>query len=725
MEVIRGEVERVTFVSDEDGYGVIRLRVPGVSDPVTATGYFFDVSPGEFLELTGQWAIHEKYGRQFKAKSYRSLLPSSLEAMRRYLGSGMIRGIGPVLADRIVAKFGEKTFDVMEKDPDRLREVDGIGPVRLECIKKAWDEQKDIRELMQFMQNHGLPGSYAHRIFRCYGKESLNVLKSDPYRVAIDVHGIGFISADKIAMALGIPPDSLIRAKGAILYMLHEVGSDGHVCYPEHLLLDVVSDKLGISRATLLLGLEELERANLVLRDNRSGGDNFVYLPGFHRCEVGAAQRLARIAAMPRPLPPIGPIIEYVQNKLPFALDDRQKEALSTALSSGVTLITGGPGTGKTTLVKALVEASRVLNERIVLAAPTGRAAKRLEESTGQRASTIHRLLEYSPRDGGFSRNERNPLKGDVFVIDETSMLDLVLLYHFLKAVPDGASLVFVGDADQLPSVGPGDVLRDLIESGVFRVIRLNTIYRQARKSAIIINSHRIREGKFPLKHDGRKDRLSDFYFIVREDPEDVIRTMIKLCAERIPARFGLDPIKDVQILTPMNRGPLGTYALNRILQDVFNPGSIQIERGGMRFRPGDKVMQIRNNYEKDVFNGDLGRIVKVDFEYQKVFVDFEGRVIEYDVTELDELSLAYAISIHKAQGSEYPAVIFPVVTHHYVLLQRNLVYTAVTRGKKLVVMIGTYRALALALKNTKLQKRYSLLRERLIEEREKVGERR
>lgn len=722
MEVIKGEVERVTFVSDEDGYGVIRLRVPGMPEPITATGYFFDVSPGEFLELTGLWRMHEKYGRQFQARSYRSLLPASLEAMRRYLGSGMIKGIGPVLADRIVARFGEKTFEIMEKEPDRLQEVEGIGPVRLECIRKAWDEQRDIRELMQFMQSHGLPGSYAHRIFRRYGKDALEVIKSDPYRVAVEVHGIGFISADKIALALGIPENSVIRARGAIIYMLHELGSDGHVCYPKNPLIDAVSDKLGISRDILAQALSELEKEGLVVRDSQLGHDDHIYLPGFYRCELGAAQKLAKIASMPRPLPPVEPVLEYVQKKLPFMLDDRQKEALSAALSSGVVIITGGPGTGKTTLVKAIVEASKMLNMRVVLAAPTGRAAKRLEESTAHRASTIHRLLEYSPRDGRFSRNEQNPLKGDIFVIDEASMLDTVLLYHFLKAVPDRASLVFVGDVDQLPSVGPGEVMRDLIESNMFRVIRLNTIYRQARKSSIIVNSHRIREGKFPLKHHGEGDSLSDFYFIVREDPEEIVRIMIKLCVERIPARFGLDPLKDIQILTPMNRGPLGTYALNRIFQDILNPGTVQIERGGIRLRPGDKVMQVRNNYEKDVFNGDLGRIVRIDREYQKVFVDFDGREVEYDLMDIDEISLAYAISVHKAQGSEYPAVIFPIVTHHFVLLQRNLVYTAVTRGKKLVVMIGTYRALAIALKNTGLHRRFTLLRDRLIEERAKRG---
>lgn len=726
LETLRGEIERITFISGEDGYGVIRFRPTGRYETITATGHFVDVSPGESLELVGTWKLHERYGRQFNVQSYRLLLPASIEGIKRYLGSGLIRGIGPVLAERIVEKFGEDTFDVLENEPERLREVEGIGPFRLSCIRRAWEEQKDIRELMQFMQMHGLPGSYAHRIFRHYGKEAVEVLKTDPYRVAIDVHGIGFITADRIGIALGIPEDSVIRARGALLYMLHELGSEGHLCYPERVLISTVNEKLGIPTETLKVSLKDLEKESLIVRHERKesgyNGENvFVYLPGFFKCEIGVAEKLAQLLITPRILLPVDRIVEHVQRRLSFILDDRQKEALSAALSGGITIITGGPGTGKTTLVRAIIESSQMLGRKVVLTAPTGRAAKRLEESTGHRASTIHRLLEFNPREGRFCRNEENPLKGDSFVIDESSMLDVPLLYHFLKAVPHGASVIFVGDVDQLPSVGPGNALRDLIESGLFRVIRLETIYRQARYSTIVVNSHRIRQGKFPLKVQHNRNSLIDFYFIVKEAPEDIIRIIIKLCTERIPMRFGLDPMNDIQILTPMNRGPLGTYALNRLLQDVINPGDMQLERGGIRLRTGDRVMQLRNNYEKDVFNGDMGRIIRIDLEDQQIYVNFDGSVLKYNLSEIDELTLAYAISVHKAQGSEYPAVIFPIVTHHYVLLQRNLVYTAVTRGKKLVVMIGTYKALGVALSNTNLQKRYSLLRNRLIERSEKI----
>ncbi|MBW1974150.1 MAG: ATP-dependent RecD-like DNA helicase [Deltaproteobacteria bacterium] len=712
-ERLRGEIERITFVSQEDGYAVVKLRPNGSrqKELVTVTGHLGNLSPGESLEIEGHWTIHEKYGKQFVAHRCISARPSSIEGMRKYLASGLIRGIGPVIAERIVNKFGTDTLDILEHDIDRLKEVEGIGPQRLQSIKDAWEEHREIRELMQFLQLHGVSTSYAYKIFKRYGKDSVDVIKSDPYRLAIDVAGIGFITADRIAQAIGIPEDSIIRAKGAIFYMLHELASEGHVCYPSQELIGKTSEKLNISDETIRDALSELIKEQRLVADQ-----GFIYLPGFHKCEIGAAEKFMRLYLCPRILFPVEKAIDHVERKLSIKLDDKQKEALKTALTRKVTVITGGPGTGKTTLVKAITMTAKVLNWKVLLAAPTGRAAKRLEEATGHPAMTIHRLLEYSPASGGFQKNENNHLKAHYLIVDEASMLDLPLFYHLLKALPNETSLLLVGDVDQLPSVGPGNVLRNIIDSGIFPVVKLNTIYRQARNSAIVVNAHRIREGKFPLRNNQRSNSgSSDFYFIVRESPEDIQSLIVRLCVDRIPAAFGLDPVHDIHVLTPMNKGILGTANLNRILQDALNPTGRQIERGGMRFREGDRVMQVRNNYEKEVFNGDIGRIEFIDEEAQQMVVSFDNRPVIYEFNELDELSLAYAISIHKAQGSEYPAVIMPVVTQHFVMLQRNLIYTGVTRGRKLVVMIGTYKALAIALNNTKLKNRYGLLRERLL----------
>lgn len=722
MEAIRGEVERINFRSDEDGYAVLKVIVSRYKEPIIAVGHFIDVNPGEQIELVGRWLNHPRYGKQFRAESYRILLPASYEGIRKYLSSGLIKGIGPVIAERILERFGLETFEIIDQEPERLLEIEGIGSIKLERIKKAWEDQKEIRDLMQFLQAHGVPTGYASRIFRHYGRSSIEVLKEDPYRVAMEVSGIGFVTADMIARKIGISEDSPLRARGAIFYMLQKLASEGHLCFPEDELLGIIEDELGIPRGVIEETINGLLAQKLLVRDLSSDFRSFIYLPGFYTCETASAKRLSEIRKTLRRfiIPPN--LIEKIEERLSFSLDEDQRRALMTVLSNKVTVITGGPGTGKTTLVKAITIAFELIGLRVLLASPTGRAAKRLEEATGKRAATIHRLLKFSPKarfssesgkqkSGAFLRDSSSPLRGDVIVVDEVSMIDLPLLHYLLKAVPQEMFVVFVGDSDQLPSVGPGTVLRDLIESNLFPVVKLSTIHRQAKHSQIVTNAHRIREGKMPIL---RSKEETDFYFINRENPEEIATLIVHLYSERIPRRFKLNPFEDIQVLTPMNKGTLGTKNLNRLLQDAMNPYGFQIERGGERFRVGDKVMQVQNNYDKDVYNGDLGIIRFIDVENQEVTVDFSGRKIRYDFSELDELTLSYAVSVHKSQGSEYPAVIIPIVTQHYVMLKRNLIYTAVTRGKKLVVIVGTPKAIALAVKNSSVENRFSLFKERL-----------
>ncbi|MEJ5299531.1 MAG: AAA family ATPase [Thermodesulforhabdaceae bacterium] len=742
LETVRGEVERITFRSPDDGYAVLKILPARGKEPIVVVGKFMDINPGETIEVKGRWRNHPQHGMQLYAESYRTLLPASHEGIRKYLASGLIKGIGPVIAERIVERFGVQTFDVMENTPERLLEVEGIGSFRLEQIKKAWREQKDIRELMQFLQDHDIPTGYAPRIFKHYGDLSISILKENPYRVAMEVSGIGFLTADAIARKLGIPEDSPLRAQGAIFYMLQKLASEGgHTCFPEDELISIIEDQLKIPREVLIPVVNEMIHRESLVRDwsKESGTERaLLYLPGLYTCEVMATKRLLELRKHVLRLLLPQDFFDRVEEKLSFKLDEDQRKALITALTSKITIITGGPGTGKTTLVKAITIACNLLGLRVLLASPTGRAAKRLEEVTRNRAATIHRLLEFSPRgkasredlpekkqpngkiskakEGGFLKNASSPLKGDMLILDETSMIDLPLLHHLLKAVPNNMSVVFVGDVDQLPSVGPGNVLRDLIESGLFTVVRLSTIHRQAKHSQIVVNAHRVIEGKMPITPSvkDQKQQKSDFYFIYRENPEEIASLIVRLYCDRIPKGFGFEPIHDIQVITPMNKGVLGSSNLNRLLQDALNPRGFQIERGGQRFRVNDKVMQTKNNYDKDVYNGDMGIIKLVDLENQEVTVDFYGRKIKYDFSELDELTLAYAISVHKSQGSEYPAVIIPVVTQHYVMLQRNLLYTAITRGKKLVVLVGTHKATAIAVRNSSIQRRFSLFKERL-----------
>jgi len=721
-EQIQGRVERITFHNEENGYSILKLKTVGRRDPVTVIGSFVAVSAGESLRLTGAWSNHPKYGEQFKCDRYESLAPATLDGIRRYLGSGLIKGIGPEMAKRIVKLFGEQTLDVIDQDPERLRQVEGIGPTRIERIRKAWEEQKEIREVMVFLQSHGVSAGYAAKIFKHYGKASLRILHENPYRMAMEIYGIGFLTADRIAQQLGFALDSPVRAEAGLHYVLFQATEAGHVCVPEGELLRQGGEILQIEPEILGQALPRLATGGRIIRQAVPGpirdafGDPFaIYLRGYYQAETQIAQRFRRQLAIQslRRVVDLDRAITWLRSRLPFQLAALQEEAVRRSLTANMVIITGGPGTGKTTLVQAIVAVYRRMEVRIALAAPTGRAAKRLHEATRHNALTIHRLLEFSPQQGGFQRNERNPLNADLIIVDEASMLDCLLMHHLLKAIPGRATLVLVGDVDQLPSVGAGSVLQDLIDCDRFPVVRLTEIFRQARQSRIVTNAHRVRMGQFPsLQSDPH--RLTDFYFIEKEQPEEVLAIILKLCRDRIPKRFGLDPVDDIQVLSPMNRGTIGVHRLNEELQRVFNPRGPAVERGGRILRLHDKVMQIRNNYDKDVFNGDLGRIRAIDLENQELKVEVDGRLVTYDFSELDELVLAYAVSVHKAQGSEYPAVVIPVATQHYMMLQRNLIYTAITRGRKLVVLVGSKKALAMAVRNDKTSRRHTLLKERL-----------
>jgi exodeoxyribonuclease V alpha subunit len=723
MEVfLQGQIERITYTNDENGYTVAKVRVQGRRDLVTIVGNLVAPTPGEIIKMSGEWTNHPKYGEQFKVVRYKSLVPASVYGIERYLGSGLIKGIGPVMAKRIVEKFGNTTLDVIEDEIEKLAEVDGIGKKRIGMIKKAWEDQKEIRDVMIFLQTHGVGSGYATKIFKQYGARSIHVVKGNPYRLAADIFGIGFLTADRIAERLGFAKDSELRAEAGILYVLHQVADEGHVYYPYELLVKKCGEVLGVSGEVIVKALAAVEESNLiVIEDLKEDMEDFtegrraVYLAKFYLSETSIATRLKTLVTARECIRRIeaDEAIEWVQRQLAITLARKQVEAIRCALENKAMVITGGPGTGKTTIINAILKIFSRLRVKIMLAAPTGRAAKRMSEATGHEAKTIHRMLEYSIQKGGFQRNELNPLDCDLVIIDEASMIDTILLHHLLKGIPSGATFILVGDVNQLPSVGAGNVLKDIIESGQMEVVELNEIFRQARESLIIVNAHKINNGLLPsFKSPGRKQE--DFYFIAQEDPEGALRIILELTMERIPRRFGFDPIDHIQVLTPMHKGVVGAGNLNAELQRALNPTSDGVTRDNRDFRVNDKVMQVRNNYDKEVFNGDIGRITRIDLEDQEMTISFDGRDVVYDFTDLNEIVLAYAVSVHKSQGSEYPAVVIPLLTQHYVLLQRNLVYTAVTRGRNLVVMVGTKKALAIGVKNDRTQKRYTYLRHRL-----------
>ncbi|MFH1140402.1 MAG: ATP-dependent RecD-like DNA helicase, partial [Chloroflexota bacterium] len=699
---------------EEDGFTVARLQTPGRNDLVTIVGNILAATPGETLRLGGEWVVNVKYGEQFRVDSCLSVLPATLTGIQKYLGSGMIRGIGPVLAKRLVEAFALETLDVIDGDADRLQEVEGIGPVRSGRIVAAWEEQKQIREVMVFLQGHGVSSTYAVKIYKRYGNQSVSVVKENPYRLAEDIRGIGFKTADKIARNLGIDPGSQIRAEAGLLYMLSQMVDEGHVYYPQDQLVEKTSKELEIDDEMLLTALEALKvRDQAVVEDME--GQRGVYLKPLHMAEVNAASGLKVLLASPKkPLSiDVEAAIEWAQKTTGVELAELQKEAIRKAIADKVVVITGGPGTGKTTVVNSIIRILEAKKLKILLASPTGRAAKRLSEATGREAKTLHRLMEYSPAEGGFKKDRENPLDGDVLVVDEASMVDILLMNRLLQAVPRHATLVLVGDVDQLPSVGPGSVLKDIIQSGVAATVTLTEIFRQARDSQIIVNAHRVNQGDFPLIRAPESGR-SDFYFIEREEPEEALALVKELCARRIPKAFGFHPVQQVQVLTPMHRGTVGVASLNKELQELLNPSAAEVSGMGRTFRVNDKVMQTENNYDKEVFNGDIGAVAGFDLEKGEVTMTFDDRQVAYDQSELDELTLAYAISVHKSQGSEYPAVVLPLLTQHYMMLQRNLLYTAMTRAKKLLVIVGSRKALAIAVKNDKVERRFTGLVQRL-----------
>jgi len=707
---LQGQLERITYYNDENHYMIARMKVQGQRNLVTVVGNLVSVSPGEVLRMKGSWDVHPRYGEQFKIVSYESVIPATVKGIERYLGSGLIKGIGPVMAKRLVEKFGTETLDIIEKTIERLQEVDGIGGKRVDMIRTAWAEQKEIRDVMLFLQGHEVSSSYAARIYKQYGRESIRVVKENPYRLAEDIFGMGFLTADRIAQKLGIPKDSLIRAEAGIMHVLQRLSDEGHVFYPYGPLIEECRKILDIETSLVVDALKKIVQEKKIVME-----DEAAYLAGFHISEVGIADHLKMIFRTPKIIRQFDSkkAVAWVQKELAIEFVGRQIDAIEASVDKKVLVITGGPGTGKTTIIRAIVKIYKSLGQRVLLAAPTGRAAKRMSEASGHEAKTMHRLLEYSPKDGGFKRNDESPLDADLIVIDEVSMVDTTLMHHLLKAVPNGATLILVGDVDQLPSVGAGNVLRDIIDSGAIPTIRLNEIFRQSRTSLIVVNAHKINSGEFPVL-TSQRDAPQDFYFMELEDPGEVCEKILDMCGNRIPEKFGFHPVNEIQVLAPMHRGVVGATNLNVVLQKSLNSSTDELIRGGKVLKTGDKVMQIRNNYDKEVFNGDIGRVVSINREDQEVTVDYDGRPVTYDFTELDEIVLAYVISVHKSQGSEYPAVVMPLLTQHYMMLQRNLLYTAVTRGKKLVVIIGTRKALAIAIKNNRPLMRYTRLKERL-----------
>ena len=705
MQKLRCVVERITYQNPENGYSVMRVKVKGYDELVTLVGNLLEVPAGSVLLCEGDWKVDKRYGSQFVAQTWEEVMPATLYGIEKYLGSGLVKGIGPKFAQLIVSRFGLDTIEIIETDIKRLYEVPGIGQKRVEKIAESWEKQKDIKNVMLFLQGYGVSTAYAAKIYRQYGKESIDTVKTNPYKLADDIWGIGFKTADTIASKMGYEKNDLRRLKSGVTYTLSHMAEEGNVYAEEEQLVKSAIELLDADEAPVRQAISEMLQSEDLIADAEA-----IYMPPFYYAEVGTANRLNKLMdCVEGSLFNIIPDISVISKQTGVEYDEVQAEAIREAVSSKVMVLTGGPGTGKTTTTQGIIAALKAMGLRILLAAPTGRAAKRMSEATGMEAKTIHRLLEYNPKDG-YKRNDDNPLEGDALIVDECSMIDLLLMNNLMKAIPAGMRLVLVGDIDQLPSVGAGNVLRDIIDSKRIPVIRLTRIFRQAQESRIVMSAHAINKGVFPDTSNGKN---TDFFFIQQEDPEQAVDTIVKLVKERLPNAYKR-PTSDIQVLTPMQRGVVGAANLNMALQTVLNPGQVSLNRSGYSFRQGDRVMQLRNNYDKEVFNGDLGYIERVDMEDRTLFVCFDGRTVEYDVSELDELTLAYATTIHKSQGSEYPIVVMPVLMTHYVMLQRNLIYTGITRAKKICVLVGTKKALSFAIRNLSVLKRNTKLKERL-----------
>jgi exodeoxyribonuclease V alpha subunit len=717
LELLEGSIVRIVFYSPESGYTVCKFSLPD-GDTINVVGFFPPLSAGELLKINGSWEINPKFGKQFKVESFLPVLPSSVKGIEKFLSSGLIWGVGPVLAKSIIQKFGDRTLDILTNNPDKLKEIDGIGPVKLREIKKSWAEHEDIRELIIFLQEYNISTTLATKIYRQYGEKSFHVLKTNPYQACHDIWGVGFKTADQIALKLGLEPNSPERIKAFIRYLMEKDNEQGHIFSLESDLKSNCISELEIAQEEDFdQALRSLKKQHMVIAEELDS-DSAIYLPFFHDAQQEVVQNIYKLSRTPFLTPPfdVSKALADVEESLDIQFSEAQRLAIRESFEKKMLVITGGPGTGKTTIIKAVVDIFQKWGREVLLAAPTGRAAKRLFEATGKPAKTLHRTLEFTPKQGKFRRNENYTLVGDALIIDEFSMVDLPLMYHLLKAVPEWMRLILVGDKDQLPSVGPGCLLRDIIESQKVEVVTLNEIFRQEKDSLIVQNAHRINQG-LSLVHPPRGVKDADFYFIPQNDDKKAFSTIMKLCGYSIPQRFGVRALTpDIQVISPMYRGIIGVDNLNAELQKRLNKYQEGLKLGNREIRIHDKLMQVRNNYEKEVFNGDIGIVVDIDRRNYRLFVDYDGRIVKYEREEMNEIMLAYAISVHKSQGSEYQAVVMPLMTQHFIMLQRNLFYTALTRAKKLCVIVGTYKALHIAIKNDKPVKRNCLLKEKLIQ---------